>query len=166
MKNLLIALAAVLSGCDSTTTVSSVTGQANQRPTFALRFEGRSFHIELADSPELRQQGLAHRQYLQAEGGMLFVFPAATKVAMWMKGCEIPLDVFFFDERERLINFHTMAVPLPGQSGHDIPRYWSDKPAKYALELAAGSIPAQRLKPGTAVIFSPELLKALGKAAE
>ena len=169
MKNLLLiltALAAVLNGCDSSTTLPDSPGRDNGPPTFSLQFDGHSFQVELANTPQLRRQGLAHRQYLRPDRGMLFVFPASAKITMWMKGCKIPLDVFFFDHRQRLINFHTMAVPSPGQPDLDLPRYSSDKPAKYALELSARYIPPHRLKPGSVVIFSPELLKAIAKAAE
>ncbi len=85
---------------------------------------------------------------------------------MWMKGCKIPLDVLFFDHNKRLNNFHTMAVPSPGQPDHTLPIYPSDKPAKYALEVPAGTARRLRIKPGAAISFCPELLKDLGKGTE
>lgn len=169
MKSLLlilIALVAILNGCDSSATLPDLPPQDNGAPTFLLQFDGHSFQVELANTPKLRRQGLAHRQYLRPDRGMLFVFPTSAKIAMWMKGCEIPLDVFFFDQRQLLINFRTMPVPSPEQPDRNLPSYSSDKPARYALELSAGSIPTNRLKPGSPVIFSPELLKAIAKAAE
>ncbi len=159
MKNLLLilsALAVVLSGCDS----------APPPATFLIQINGHSFQVELADTPQRRRQGLAGRDHLPPDGGMLFVLPAPTRITMWMKGCKIPLDVLFFDHNKRLINFHTMAVPFPGQLDHSLPIYSSDEPAKYALEVPAGTSRRLRIKPGTPITFSPELLKALAKGTE
>ena len=159
MKNLLLiltAFAVVLSGCDS----------APPPATFLIQINGHSFHVELADTLQGRRQGLAGRDHLPPDGGMLFVLPAPTRITMWMKGCKIPLDVLFFDHNKRLINFHTMAVPSPGQLEHSLPSYLSDKPAKYALEVPAGTTGRLGLEHGCTMTFSPELLKALGKGTE
>ena len=159
MKNLLLiltAFAVVLSGCDS----------APPPATFLIQINGHSFHVELANTLQRRRQGLAGRDHLPPDAGMLFVLPAPTRVTMWMKGCRIPLDVLFFDHNKRLINFHTMAVDSPGQADHSLARYPSDKPAKYALEVPAGTSRRLRIKPGAAISFCPELLKALDKGTE
>jgi len=159
VKKLLLVLtlfAPLLSGCHS----------APPPSTFLLQINGHSFHVELAHTPQLRRQGLTGRQHLRHDHGMLFVLPAPATMTMWMKGCKIPLDVLFFDSNKRLINSHTMAVPYPTQPDDTLPTYSSDKPAKYALELHAGTTHRLRIKPGSAITFSPELLKALGKATE
>ncbi len=159
MKKLLLILtlfAPLLSGCHS----------APPPSTFLLQINGHSFHVELAHTPQLRRQGLTGRQHLRHDHGMLFVLPAPATMTMWMKGCKIPLDVLFFDGNRRLINSHTMAVPSPVQPDHSLPKYRSDKPAKYALEVPAGTTGRLRLKPGSTVTFYPELLKALDKGTE
>ena len=169
MKNLLLLLTvwvALLCGCDSSAPPQSPRRQDHPVPTFLLQLNGHSFHVELADTFQRRQQGLAAREYLPPDAGMLFVFPAPIRVTMWMKGCKIPLDVLFFDHNKRLINSHTMAVPSPRQPDHTLPTYPSDKPAKYVLELPAGTTRRLCLKPTTTITFSPELLKALDKGTE
>ena len=159
MKKLLLILtlfAPLLSGCHS----------APPPATFLIRINGHSFHVELANTPQLLKQGLTGRQHLQPDHGMLFVFPSPTEATMWMKGCTIPLDVLFFDSNKRLINSHTMAIPSPNQPDHTLPTYSSDKPASYALELPAGTTSRLRIRPASTITFSPELLKALGKGTE
>ena len=160
MKKLLLILtlfAPLLSGCHSTPPPG----------TFLVRINGHSFYVELANTPQLREQGLAGRQHLQPDRGMLFVFPSPIeKETMWMKGCTIPLDVLFFDSDKRLINYHTMAVPYPTQPDHTLLTYSSDKPANYAIELPAGTTSRLRIEPASAITFSPELLKALAKGTE
>jgi len=159
VKKLLLILtlfAPLLSGCHS----------APPPSTFLVQINGHSFYVELADTPELRKQGLSGRQHLQPDHGMLFVFPSPTIAKIWMKGCKIPLDVLFFDSNKRLINSHTMPIPSPNQPDHTLPTYSSDKHANYALELPAGTTSRLRIKPAAAITFSPELLKALGKGTE
>ena len=169
MKKLLVLLSVwvgLLCGCDSSTGPQSPSREDQSVRSFLLELKGHSFQVELADTPQRRRQGLAGRDHLGPDGGMLFVFPAPARMTMWMKGCKIPLDVLFFDGNRRLINSHTMAVPSPGQPDHSLPKYPSDKPAKYALEVPAGTTGRLHLKPGTPITLCPELLKALDKGTE
>ena len=86
---------------------------------------------------------------------------------MWMKDCLIPLDVLYFDGDKKLINFHTMAVPAAEQADSELPEYPSDKPAQYALEVAADTAGRLGLKQGvTTISFSEGLLKRLQKGTE
>ena len=159
MKNstlILSVFAVVLSGCNS----------APPPGTFLVQLNGHSFYVELANSPQSQRQGLAGRDHLAQDGGMLFVWPKPTMATMWMKGCEIPLDVLFFDHNKRLINSHTMAVPSPSQPDQYLPRYSSDKPAQYALEVAGGTVGRLGITPDATISFGAELLKALDKGTE
>src|SRR5258708_24912696 len=51
--------------------------------------------IEIADTPEKREQGLMYRKHLDADAGMLFIFPAPENAQFWMKNTEIPRDMIF-----------------------------------------------------------------------
>lgn len=146
----------VLSGCNS----SPPAG------TFLVRLNGHLFYVELANSPQKHRQGLTGRDHLAEDGGLLFVWPNPTVATMWMKGCEIPLDVLFFDHNKRLINSHTMAVPSPNEPDHNLAKYSSDKSAQYALEVAGGTVGRLGITPGTTISFGAELLKALDKGTE
>jgi len=178
---LVTVLMTIWSGCNSSSRPIPPAKQGDQGKEFELWLEEpslqssangtplneHSFYVEVADTDELRQRGLAGREYLPSGKGMLFVMPAPTKMDMWMKGCLIPLDVLFFDQEKRLINFHTMSVPLAGEAEADLPSYPSDKPAKYALEVCAGTAQQLKLKQGlTIVIFSDEMLKRLQEGTE
>ena len=156
----------LLCGCDSSGGPQRPRREDQIAPTFQLELKGHSFQVELADTPQLQRQGLSGREYLPFNGGMLFALPAPSRMSMWMKGCRIPLDVLFFDGEKRLINFHTMAVASPGQLDHSLPVYSSDKPAKYALEVPAGTSGRLGLEHGCTMSFSGELLKALDKGTE
>lgn len=51
--------------------------------------------VEIADTPELRNQGLMNRKHLPENQGMLFVFDKEAKVSFWMKNTSIPLSLAY-----------------------------------------------------------------------
>ena len=53
--------------------------------------------IEVADRPELQALGLMHRESLDADAGMVFLFFEETDAGFWMKDTLIPLSIAFFD---------------------------------------------------------------------
>jgi uncharacterized membrane protein (UPF0127 family) len=138
----------------------------NSEAKYILHLGGQEFRVEVVDTFETKAQGMSGRKHLAQDSGMLFVQQFPTMMTMWMKDCYIPLDVLFFDRDCRLINYHTMPAPQPGTPEGALPRYRSDKPVKYALELPAGTAQRLGLGPGDIVSFSPDLLNRLGQSTE
>ncbi len=138
----------------------------NSETKYTLQLAAEEFHVEVVDTVEAKAQGLSGRKHLAQDSGMLFVQQFPVMMTMWMKDCHIPLDVLFFDRDCRLINFHTMPAPQPGTPEDALPRYRSDKPVKYALELSVGTAQRLGLRPGNIVSFSPDLLNRLGQSTE
>lgn len=64
--------------------------------------------IEVADSPELQARGLMHRESLDADAGMLFVYFQETNGTFWMKDTLIPLSIAFFDRDGEILNILDM----------------------------------------------------------
>ena len=93
-------------------------------------------HVEIADEPMEWQQGLMRRKKLVSDG-MLFVFPGATVQSFWMKDTLMPLDILFFDADGRFVALHRMDPCTEDPC----PVYSSGKPAQYALEVPAGTLP-------------------------
>lgn len=77
------------------------------------------------------------RSTLAPDHGMLFVFPATRPQAFWMKDTLIPLDMLYFDEEHRLVS---MQLDVPPCKADPCPIYPSHAPARYVLELSAGSV--------------------------
>ncbi|NIA08134.1 MAG: hypothetical protein GWP14_10965 [Actinobacteria bacterium] len=166
----------VLSGCNS----SGQAERSDSKVKFELWVETKptksenanysnksSFQVKVADTDELRRRGLSGVKELGKDEGMLFVMPKPTNMRMWMKGCYIPLDVLYFDSDNKLINFHRMTVPAAGAGDYALATYRSDKPAKYALELAGGRAEELGVKPEiTTMSFSTALLKRLEEGTE
>ena len=68
----------------------------------------RTVAVEIADSEGERARGLMGRESLDADAGMVFVFPAETSGAFWMKNTLIPLSIAFYDENGRILRILDM----------------------------------------------------------
>jgi uncharacterized protein len=99
-----LALAAVLalgllSGCG---------GEEGPRIVIVTPQGERTVAVEIADSEGERARGLMGRESLDADAGMVFVFPAETSGAFWMKNTLIPLSIAFYDENGRILRILDM----------------------------------------------------------
>jgi uncharacterized membrane protein (UPF0127 family) len=99
-----------------------------------------TLQLELALDEPSRMHGLMFREHLAPDHGMLFVFDDEREREFWMKNTLIPLDLLFFDAKGRLIAMQLNAQPCRQPR---CPGYPSNQPARYVLELNAGS--AQQL---------------------
>jgi len=105
---------------------------------------GAGIHIvqaEVANTDELRMQGLMHRKSLGPNQGMLFVWPQDETYCMWMKNTLIPLSVAYLGEDGTIINIADMRP-------HDETSHCAKSPVRFALEMNQGWFAARGLKPG------------------
>jgi uncharacterized protein len=91
-----------------------------------------SVRVELARTPGQRKFGLMYRDHLDADAGMLFVFPAEDKLKFWMEHTEIPLDMIFADASGRIVGIVANAKPFS-----ETP-VGPDADALYVLEVNGG----------------------------
>lgn len=104
-------------------------------PTVELR--GETYRVEIADDNAERMRGLMYRERMDADAGMLFLFESQGPQAFWMKNTRIPLDILYFDENWKLVGW-SLDTP-PCSLGDRCPSYPSQAPARYVLELNAGT---------------------------
>jgi uncharacterized membrane protein (UPF0127 family) len=148
---ILCLLALTLAGCGARAT--SQPGQSTQ----TLQIDGKTFHLELALTPEARTRGLGGREHIPKDGGMLFVFPEAAKRAFVMRDCLVPIDLIFLDANGRVVRMHQMTVePNPA-----VPQtsYSSTYPAQYAIELKGGMLDKLDIQRGDRIAFPRQALK-------
>lgn len=103
------------------------------------------FQVELANTPESMARGLMYRKSLDADKGMLFVFPTEQTVSFWMKNTLIPLDMVFIAKDGTIGHIHPMAKPL------DESPISSTMPIVAVLEIAGGQAAKRGLQPGNTI---------------
>jgi uncharacterized membrane protein (UPF0127 family) len=123
---LLLLLGYVLSACSALASGPSV------------ELHGHHFDVELAADDATRERGLMFRDEMPADHGMLFLFDTPHELQFWMKNCRMPLDILYFDEKYKLVSMQ-QRVPPCRSAGNDCPVYPSNAPARYVLELNAGT---------------------------
>ncbi|MES2312788.1 MAG: DUF192 domain-containing protein [Pseudomonadota bacterium] len=102
----------------------------------AVELHGHRFSVEFATDDASREHGLMMRTTLAPDHGMLFVFPYQAPQGFWMKNTLIPLDILYFDTDRRLVSTQSNVPPCKADP---CPIYPSNAPARYVLELSAGT---------------------------
>ncbi|MEO9900857.1 MULTISPECIES: DUF192 domain-containing protein [Alphaproteobacteria] len=103
--------------------------------------ESHAFRVEVANTDVQRAQGLMHREQMDADHGMLFVFDAAGARYFWMKDTPLSLDIIFAAADGRIIRIAERTTPF---SEKIIP---SRGNARFVLELVGGT--SEKLKIST-----------------
>lgn len=129
MKHFFLALLLCL-GCSACTTAPTYAS------TPAVDLHGHRFSVELATHEAAREHGLMMRTSMDPGHGMLFVFPSTAPRAFWMKNTLIALDILYFGPDRKLVS---MQLDVPPCKADPCPIYPSDAPARYVLELNAGT---------------------------
>jgi uncharacterized membrane protein (UPF0127 family) len=135
MKRFALSLLLVLA-CSACAAAPPATPK-DDTSTHSVTLDDHTFSVELATTDKQREHGLMDREHLAADHGMLFVFKQQAPQSFWMKNTLIPLDILYFDKDRKLV---AMQLNVPPCKADPCPSYPSgDKPAKYVLELAAGT---------------------------
>ena len=144
-------LALLGSGRDAVAGTTRATAEPlSAFPTSELVIESAGkrlkFRVQVADTPERREQGLMFVQHLPADGGMLFPFAGDTNAAFWMKNTFIPLDLLFVRRDGTIARIAERARP------HDLTPIPSGEPVLAVLELAGGTAARLGLRRGDRVV--------------
>lgn len=104
-------------------------------------FDADTVVAEIADTPELQQQGLMNRDEVPSGTGMLFVFEQERTQAFYMRNTYVPLDIAFLDAAQVIVDIQQME-PLT-ENLHQ-----SARPALLALEVPQGWFGSQGVQVG------------------
>lgn len=91
--------------------------------------------VEVAENPEQHEQGLAGRESLPQDHGMVFVFFEQRESGFWMKDTAIPLSVAFFDAGGTIVDI----LDMEPCRKDPCPVYVPDEPYMGALEVNQGA---------------------------
>ncbi|MFC3692109.1 DUF192 domain-containing protein [Chenggangzhangella methanolivorans] len=127
--------------------VSAALAAAKLEPlTFETAGGAKTFQIEVADTPKQREVGLMYRRSLPEDHGMLFDFGQPQEISMWMQNTYVSLDMVFVGADGRVLRVAEDTEPLSTRIVS------SQGPARYVVELLAGSAKRIGLKPGDRVV--------------
>ena len=143
---------------------------ARDVPDAEVVIAGERFELELALDPVARNRGLMFRDHIDKNGGMLFVFPQSHPRRFWMANCLVDMDILFLDDEGTVTTVLEMfAEPLPRDDETPaayyarLPRYPSDGPARFAIELKHGTTGRLGVKVGDRVEMDVDGLAALAR---
>ena len=112
-----------------------------EMPLIHLKVSGYTLSAEVAYKKESRIRGLAYRNFMKRNSGMLFIFPEASVHSMWMVNTYIPLSVAFLNKNGMILNIIDM-------SPHTRTKNSAASKAKYALEMNLGWFSSRNIKAG------------------
>jgi uncharacterized membrane protein (UPF0127 family) len=104
------------------------------------------FDVWIADDDARRARGLMYIRHLEADAGMLFLYPTPARIAMWMKNTYISLDMLFVRADgtiERVVE-HTEPLSLATIE--------SAGPVTAVIELKAGTAGRLKIQSGAQVL--------------
>ncbi len=113
-----------------------------------MNIGGKTFQLEIADTPNRRQQGLMFRSELSIYTGMIFIYPQSGNHRIWMKNTRMPLAVVWIDDKATVIAIKKLR-PCKQEN---CPSYGVRSASKYIIEFHTNF---NGLKPGDHL---PELL--------
>ncbi len=102
----------------------------------AITIDGQQMSVAVADTPELRSQGLMGVDDLGGLDGMLFAFEETTDGGFWMKDTLIALDIAFFDLGGSFVDAFTMDPCTEDPC----PVYHPSGTYRYAVETPVGDL--------------------------
>ncbi|MEM1165297.1 MAG: DUF192 domain-containing protein [Planctomycetota bacterium] len=132
-------------------------GPPTDQQLVSVTIANERFFLEPAIDLPTRVQGLSGRAEIARDGGMIFVFPRASRQGFVMRDCLVPIDILFVADNGVIDSMHAMQID-PRQEGesagdyeHRLRRYMSDGRVRIAIELAGGTIDRLNLKPSDRV---------------
>jgi uncharacterized membrane protein (UPF0127 family) len=116
---------------------------------------GREIEAEVADTPEKLLFGLAFREGLPPNTGMLYIFEASGPHRMRTTGFTVPVDMIWVDETRHVVSMVATAAPCPKEP---CPLYGPPpQDARYVIQTAAGFLHTEQLQAGAELKFTLRL---------
>ncbi len=132
-------------------------------PGSVVQIGEASFRVDVAVTGAERSLGLSGRATLEPDTGMLFVYDSDGPRTFWMPDMRFPLDMIWI-RSDCVVNGVTANVPNPPENTlrDQLPRYPSDGPVRFVLELNAGQAAAHGITTDDKVQFIGDIAEAWG----
>ncbi len=127
--------------------VEATTVKKTTAPTLSIN--GHDFSVEFARTDAEHEQGLSDRLSMPPDRAMDFVFKKPGLYSFWMKNMHYDLDIFWLDENYKVIY---QQLNLSPDTFPNI--YTPKKPAKYVVEVVAGTAKKAQIGVGSQFTLS------------
>ena len=118
-----------------------------------VRFpHGAPLQAEVADTPEKLLFGLAFRETLRNDHGMLFLFERSDFHKVWTKRYQFNVDLIWVDESRHVVHIVETAVPCVND-----PCEWYGPPperARYVIAATSGFVDRAQVSVGNELVFA------------
>jgi uncharacterized protein len=104
---------------------SVLAQQREQNQTALVSVGGENIIATLSTTPESQSKGLAIKDSIKQNEGMLFIFKSAQKYSFWMKDMKFPIDILWIDSSGKIVHIEknlqpcVFLLPCPSYSPHD-----------------------------------------------
>ena len=115
-----------------------------------VKFPNGIIYVEIASTPEQRNQGLSDRKSLEQNHGMLFVFDKAGSYSFWMNKMNFNLDFVYFNNNEVVDIIKNVPYPKDSETPVSVK---SEIQFDKLLEINAGVADLLKIKVGDQVTF-------------
>ncbi len=108
----------------------------------SLRIGDGVFRARVAYTQDDREKGLSGVTNMSADQALLMVYPDSGKWGIWMKDMKIPIDIIWLDQDKKVVFIVKNAYP----DEENLRTYVTKMPAKYVIELPAGTVDSRAIK--------------------
>jgi uncharacterized membrane protein (UPF0127 family) len=116
------------------------------RPSAFLQGANQKYQLDIANTTELRTQGLSGRGTLPAGRGMLFTFSSQQQRCFWMKDMQFAIDIIWVGADKKVTYIQSNLKP------ETYPQEYCAK-AQYVIELGAGEASKNKFKVSSTLNF-------------
>lgn len=116
-----------------------------------MKVGGKTLNVEIADTKEKLEKGLSGREKLAENEGMFFVMPQDSQPGFWMKKMKFSIDIIWINDNKIVEVSENLPVPDKENSLDNLPKYYPKEPIDYVLEVNAGFVKENNIKPGATI---------------
>jgi uncharacterized membrane protein (UPF0127 family) len=133
---------------------AAITGvfmfSAERTSEVPLEIGDARYTVRVVSSGDEREKGLSGTASLARDKGMLFVFDEDKQWGIWMKDMNYAIDILWLDQSKTVVDMAENATPASYPKTIFKPKV----PARYVLELAAGSVSDASIAVGSKATFN------------
>jgi uncharacterized membrane protein (UPF0127 family) len=129
----------------------SYAASIDNKTSSIVKIDDMNITALVALTPEEQSTGLAIKESMKENEGMLFVFDTPKKYSFWMKDMKFPIDIIWVDSNKKIVHIEDNLQPclflLP------CPSYTPTADSLYVLEVVSNFTNKHDIRIGDKVFF-------------